>query len=331
MAKDRTLRNLILKMKYLMCKKINIDWGTPDWQVDWNNQSYIISQDYMYAGVSYTDNSCVKVEDNSLKLMVKKLETPEYREHWSGNFTCYWKNGWVEFHDKFESPYGTWVFNFIPPVSENSKNRVWPAIWFLREPYSPKELRYKCESSVVTNKGYKLSLIGNIPHEPKINSWVFDINNVYIGKIKNYDSVNKIITIDKKILKNYNEIVIGYDSIIPEVDVMEILDNKFGHTIHYGFDYDKYRKYSIGSLICTPENREYEFAVTITPNKYIFYIDGIKTCEFGNNITKPDDGLCSTQKLYLILNHSINEGIKDGNDVDDFIIKNVRYYNKINF
>jgi hypothetical protein len=328
MARDNSLPNLYLKVKYILFKKwiTPIIWGKPDWEEDFQNPSYTILENFMYNNNSYVSKDAIIPQSDGLHLKVIKLNPPEYREHWSGNFTCYWKCGWVEYHNIFDSPYGTWVINFIPPISGDGEGRVFPALWFLREPYSPKALRFKCGVSKINYKDIKLS---ETPQRtPGVNWWVLDINNNYIGRVQKYDIIRKIITLDKNIDNvNQSEIYISGDCITPEVDIMEILsDGKFAHTIHYGPTYDEYRKYNIGSNICKPENREYEFAVTLYHDRYEFFIDGIKTCVLDKTKVKcGDEDFVSDQKLYMILNSAVQSGVIDGN-IPDFIIKRIRYY-----
>jgi hypothetical protein len=328
MAKDYSLSNLYLKTRYNLFKKCitPINWGKPDWEENFQNPQYTITENFMYNNNSYTSKDSVIQQNDGLHLKVTKLNPPEYREHWSGNFTCYWKCGWVEYHNIFDSPYGTWVINFVPPISGDGKGRVFPALWFLREPYSPKALRFKCGVSKIKYKDIKLS--ENPERNPGVNWWVLDTNNNYLGRIQKYDPINKIITLDKNITNvNQTEILISGDCITPEVDIMEILsDGYFAHTIHYGPTYDAYRKYCIGSNICKPENREYEFAVSLYPDRYEFFIDGIKTCVLDKNKVKGgDEDFVSDQKLYMILNSAVQSEVRDGN-IPDFIIRRIRYY-----
>jgi hypothetical protein len=328
MAKQISLSNLYLKFRYNLFKKYitPIDWGKPDWEEDLQTPQYRIIENNMYNNNSYTSKDAVIPQDDGLHLKVIKLNPPEYREHWSGKFTCFWKCGWIEYHNIFDSPYGTWVINFIPPISDDGKDRVFPALWFLREPYSPKALRFKCGVSKIENNDIKLSETPE--RNPGVNWWILDTNNNYLGQVQKYDTYNKIITLNKNITDiNQNEILISGDCITPEVDIMEILHNGyFAHTIHYGPTYDAYRKYSIGENICKPENREYEFAVTLYHDRYEFFIDGIKTCVLDKNKVKfGDEDFVSDQKLYMILNSAVHTNVREGN-IPDFIIKRIRYY-----
>ena len=318
MSKDYSLPNLYLKTRYKLLKKCISpgNWGTPDWEENFTSQQYTITEDLMYNNNSYTSKDCVVNQADGLHLRAIRLSPPEYREHWSGNFPCSYKVGWVEYHNLFD-PYGTWVINFIPPVGK----KVFPAIWFLREPYSPKVLRFSCKVLDIKQNNIKVE---TPQRNPCVNWWVLDTNNNYLGRVQKYNTINKIITLDKNITDvNQTEILISGDCITPEVDIMEILSNGyFAHTIHYGPTYDAYRKYSIGLDICKPENKEYEFAVSLYEDRYEFFIDGIKTCVFNKGTVKHDD-FVSDQKLYMILNSAVHD-VTDG--VSDFIIKKIRYY-----
>lgn len=316
-----SIKNIILKIRYLLFKEYiePIKWGDPDWEEDWNNPSYVINTDFMFGGntlsASYISNDCVEVKSNELHLKTIKLKTPEYRSHWSGNFTCYWKSAWVDYRDNnnVKSIYGTWVFNILAPTSDMA-----PALWFLRPAYSPEELRFKCGVSKIENNTVTLSETPE--RKPGVNWWLLDIDNV-LGRIQSYDETNKIIIIDKNIENvNQTNVLISGDCITPEVDLMEIINKKFKHTIHYGPTYDAYRKYQIGPYMGKPiKNKEYEFAVRILPTKYEFFIDGIKTAEINDAL--------SNQSVYPILGSAVNsKGDLTLDSIPDFIIKRMRYY-----
>jgi len=300
----KLLKNLIKPVK---------NWGTLVYEDDFKSSKidYTIIEDYMYNGNSYMSKDCVVRQNDGLHLKTIKLDPPEHRKHWSGEFDCYWKCGWVEYHNEFTGVYGTWEFKVeLPNVGS------FPAIWFLREPYCPKELRYKCNVSRVNGD---IIYIKSPSQIPMINWYVFDKNSVFLGKIDDYNEDDGYILLDRKITSKINEIIIGIESIKPEVDLMEIIPNGLiKQSIHYGYDYNEYHKYSESTTLDkVAPKKEYTFAVRMLPNKYEFYIDGIKTGEFNVGL--------SIYKPYLILNSGATNGITNGN-INDFIIKSIKYY-----
>lgn len=312
------IKNLYYTIRYRLFKKFltPIIWETPDWEENWNNPKYQIISDYMYNKNSYTSKDCVEILSDGLHLKVENLNSPEYRSHWSGEFMCYYKIGWVEYHNIFgESPYGTWVFNFKNPIKP-----AFPAIWFLREPYSPEELRFKCGVSKIENNTVKLSETPEI--NPGVNWWLLDIDNNVLGRIQSYDETNKIITIDKNIENvDQTEILISGDCITPEIDLMEIWGRNrtyFGYAVHYGPSYDTYAPYVAGNNVCKADEIDYEFAIKFSPEKYEFFLDGIKTAEYTVGL--------SDKKLYLLINTAVLEGVTENVNIPDFIIKRIRYY-----
>ena len=329
-ALNFSLTNLLLKLKFNYFKKYikAITWDDiPDWEVDWNseitNPSYIIIQDNMYNGNSYTSKDCVEIKNDGLHLKTIKLTPPEYKEHWSGKFTCYWKCGWIEFHNIFQS-YGTWVFKFIPPINTNNNLKTFPAIWFLREPYPSTSKSYECDVNIISNKTFQIL---NIPIiKPRCNWWVLNEKNSIIGRIDTYNDDLNTITLYDNINCSVNKIKVAVDTITPEVDVMEILGEDYGHTIHFGPSFDEYREFCVGERIGKPiKNKEIEFAVKISKNKYEFYQDGILTCVFDKNKITHSEHLISDQKLFLILNSAVNKEVYNG-DFPDFIITSIKYF-----
>jgi hypothetical protein len=300
-----------------MClfKKKQVKLTLPDipiWEADWNNPEYRTIQDFMYDKNSYTDSSCVEVKPYGLHLKVLNLETPEYREHWSGNHNVYYKIGWVEFHDIFDC-YGTWVFRFSTPIKP-----AFPAIWFLREAH-PANDYFECE--IITIEGNRVELLEIPNRTPGINQWLTEIDGGIIGRITNYSS--GIIYLDR-IPSNISlrKVCIHADSIQPEIDLMEIWGKNrtwFGYAIHWGSTFDKYDVHSVGKDVCKAEpNKEYEFAVRMTSEKYEFFLGGIKTWETSKGL--------SDKPLYLVINSGVLEGITALVNVPDVIIKSIKYY-----
>lgn len=315
MTDKNWFKNFIYRLRYQIARDTikRVEWPSkPDWELFRDIPSYRVISDYMYNKNSYSSLDCVEVKDDGLHLKVINLDEPEYREHWSGNHWCYYKNGWIEIHDAFES-YGTWVVRFTTPIKP-----AFPAVWFLREPH-PSRNSFEVDTLLIEANSITL---GNIPQrEPKVNQWVTELNGDIIGKVVNYNM--GIIYLDRDVRDiRLRSFLVCADSIQPEVDLMEIWGKNrtwFGYAVHWGSTFDKYDVNSVGTNICkAEENREYEFAVKMSPEKYEFFVDGIKTAEFIQGL--------SDRKLYMVINSAVLEGVKDKVNVPDLVIKSVKYY-----
>lgn len=302
------MKNIFLKFRYKFFRRWlkPIKFGEPSWTSDFNKKEYRVSKDFLYAGHSYTSKDCVEVKDGNLILKCKGVE-PFWKEHWSGEQVCYWKIGWVDYRDVFKQAYGTWEFDCILPGD------AWPALWLLRHRHSPEEMRFKCEVEWLSSK--KIRVI-DPPKRIGVNWWLFHENNKFLAHISKVEG--DILTLDRKCLTQPVTPIIGSDHIIPEVDVMEIMTNKkIRHTIHHGYVVHDYRLYDTGSDICKPHKKDYKFAVTCSPDKYEFFIDGIKTAEFKVGL--------SSYSMYPILNNAVHKNVYSG-EVGDFVIKSMKYY-----
>lgn len=123
------------------------------------------------------------------------------------------------------------------------------------------------------------------------------------------------------LLKNARE-VIGHTkkTIIPEIDVMEVIKHKVRHTLHYGYvDTDEYRKTGTGSSIFKFDNLFHEFAVELLPDGYDFFIDGYLSATFRSE----DPEFVTLDPNFLILN---NAGDRWTANETKFIIKSVKVY-----
>ncbi len=309
----RTIQNRLLALRYnhfQKCIKPIKFPPVPDWKENFDIPQFSIVENNFYAGHSYCSKDCVEIKEDGLHLKVQS--TDEYRFNWDRWQQCSWKIGWVEYHDMFPA-YGTWAWKAIVP--ENS----FSALWMLRRGYCPEETKFKCRMYGVNPD--ELYLREKPLYEPKPNMWVYDKYNQYLGRVFDYCPISRVLTIKDHDHTKYEEdyILIGQDAITPEVDVMELLNNgKFGHTLHYGFDYDIYApKGSAVQLKAKNLQLEHEFAVVISPDKYKFYIDGYLT-----GIMKT--GL-SPEPVNVIMNsavHSANFTIQP----EDFIIKEFKFY-----
>lgn len=306
------LMNFWLKIKFKWFKFLTepIKFNEiPDWEENWKKPSYEIHEDFLYAGHSYCSKDCVEQKENALHLKV--LPTNEFREHWSGSQHCLWKIGWVNYQNIFPA-YGTWVWEVnLPP-------NTFCALWFLRPSYPSKTLR----ESVTVNKIENNNIIyynENTKIKFRVNCWVLIDGNKPI-RIKSIEN-NKIILRESLPNVNFNKFILAYDSITPEIDIMELLyKNKIAHTIHYGDSDVKYTTSGQTTSLGKPNFHEtYEFAVKVSPTKYEFYINGYKT-----GIMKV--GL-SEEPINVILNSAMHSRDKDNTvKISDFIIKSFKFY-----
>jgi hypothetical protein len=311
----RTIQNRLLALRYnhfQKCIKPIQFPPVPDWKENFDNPQFSIVENNFYAGHSYCSKDCVEIKEDGLHLKVQA--TDENRFHWDRWQQCSWKIGWVEYHDMFPA-YGTWVWKAIVP--ENS----FSALWMLRKRYCPSETRFKCRVYGVNPDELYLMEVPMYNLTP--NMWVYDQYNQYLGRVHSYDSISRVLIIKDHDHARYSEdyVFIGQDAITPEVDIMELLNNgKFGHTLHYGFEYGKYATDGSGTQLKAKNlQSEHEFAVVISPDKYKFYIDGYFT-----GIMKT--GL-SPEPINVIMNnavHSANFTTKP----EDFIIKEFKYYER---
>jgi beta-glucanase (GH16 family) len=107
--------------------------------------------------------------------------------------------------------------------------------------------------------------------------------------------------------------------IIPEIDIVETIHNKFRHTVHWGYSDDAYRLYETGKNIGLYDDMLHAFAVDCLPDGYDFYIDGIRTASFRSN----DPQFVSNEKNYLIIN---NAATSEDSEETIMIIKSIKIY-----
>lgn len=107
--------------------------------------------------------------------------------------------------------------------------------------------------------------------------------------------------------------------IIPEIDIMETIHNKFRHTIHWGYSDEVYRLYEMGKNVGLYDEKFHIFAVDCLPDGYDFYIDGIRTASFRSR----DIQFVSNEKNYLIINNAATS--EDNNDTF-MVIRSIKIY-----
>jgi beta-glucanase (GH16 family) len=113
----------------------------------------------------------------------------------------------------------------------------------------------------------------------------------------------------------------GYQrsQITPEVDIVELLSNKFRHTVHYGYSDTVYRRTAIGKTASRGDNKFHQFAVDLLKNGYDFYIDGILTCR----LRSTDPQFVTVHPNYLIINNAVS--LTDTYNTG-MIVKSVKVY-----
>ena len=199
--------------------------------------------------------------------------------------------------------------------------------------YNDNDVWFSKDTVTLTNEGVNISCIES-PSDH--TSWQGErITKWTSGMIDTRNKVsikNGIWVITAKICNSWPAIwLLKYDRmvpnhtkerIIPEVDIMEVIDGVVRHTIHYGYpDDDQYSKLALGNNICKCDNQFHEFATELLENGYKFYIDGILTASF----TSKDPEFVSNDANYLILNNAANPS-DTGNT--NFIIRSIKVYEK---
>lgn len=315
------LNNLYLKLRYNLFKK----WlkpfkeGEPTWQENWDNPEYEIEHGDFYGSIMYKHKDCVYLNndksDPEYGLHLKVIAANKEFSNWNETKFCNWITGFVNYKKRFtDISYGRWVFDVRLPKDS------FAALWFLRYPHPPLSMQF--EAYAEYSEGKTIRLLEKPLKKPSVNWWVLNKSREIVGRVLNYSEKDNVIELYDFLSENIDGLIyIGSDHITPEVDLMEVMtNNKVRHTLHYGFTNEKYVTHSVGSDIEKPDfSRDYKFAVDILPNKYIFYIDGIKTAEYEVAVyDKP---------LYPILNNAVYSHVTDtSKKIDDFIIKSIKYY-----
>lgn len=271
----------------------------------------ILSNDYVSQAQDYwhvVKPECVEFTDSSVLLYTEPFNQISYNI-WQDSTFCRCKTGWLQFQQKgYSYPYGTWECTV-----KFSKHSL-PAVWMLKERY-PSDIT----SDTLSVSNY----IGNqIVLKNKISDYVNwfcysgDGLERYMGEIVyQTDSsifLNKIIPDS---LYNYH-VTVSRDNIIPEVDLLEIINGRLTQSVHWGLQLGTYKKHHLSNQVCEPTKDTYRVAVSISPKKYKFYIDGVLTTVVWN---KP-----SNHQNYIILTNAPDSlGLNETNVVE---MSDLRYY-----
>ena len=106
----------------------------------------------------------------------------------------------------------------------------------------------------------------------------------------------------------------GIDTITPEVDIMEVINGRFQHTIHHTPTPSKYSTDGANNKL-NYDNDWHVFGVDLRKDGYDFYIDGQLTARFRGN----KENAITDVRSYLIINGAVPTGYKS-NESTEFII-----------
>jgi len=103
----------------------------------------------------------------------------------------------------------------------------------------------------------------------------------------------------------------GYEKhkIIPEIDLMEIVHDKFKSTIHWGYMDDGYRRYDDGYYVQPWDGNWHEYAVVLLEDGYDFYFDKRKVC----SLRSKNKEFVSDASNFLILNNACDSTMCEEN------------------
>jgi len=113
----------------------------------------------------------------------------------------------------------------------------------------------------------------------------------------------------------------GYDrqQITPEVDIMEVINNKVEHNVHWGYDNVEYVRFHEHQRLDNCDGQFHKFAVELLDDGYNFYVDGILTARFRSS----NPQFVTNAPNYLIINNAAGENT---NHNTSFIIKSIKVW-----
>lgn len=112
---------------------------------------------------------------------------------------------------------------------------------------------------------------------------------------------------------------IGKNHIIPEVDFAENNGRGIENVVHYGWDKEKYSTNERIRFMQEFDGKFHQYAVTILPDGYIFYLDGIQV----NSFRSKDPAFTSDQPKYLLINNAVKPPYEQESE---FIVRSVKFY-----
>ncbi len=314
--------NAYLNTRYKLFRKWakKRNFGVPTFVEDFNNPSYVISDNGEYNETMVTKKENVEIKDGKL-LLHTKYENKVFHGWW-GTKNKIWSVGWVDYTKK---PIKRGVISVKCKLPKNYNGKDgWPAIWCLRERHP--EVSTKVNLGVGNTNGRTITCSDMFKAERVNYNWYVWFNDKIVGFVEDYDISKGTVTVDRDIPKLGNEYVyVSVDHITPEIDIMEIIHGKIQTTVHYGYTISKYRSTEWNTKLIKPDyNKEYEFSVEILDKGYKFYIDGILTGVL------TDKRSISEAKSILILNNAKSTTVTTGSESDNnvFEILSVKFYEK---
>jgi hypothetical protein len=309
-----TLYNFYLKIRYRYFRRFvkKIDFGWASYTEDFNNPSYDV-----HDGEQYNDNitmikkkECVLVENNKLLLYTKHYEDPN-------DLSKKWAIGWVELGHKENFGYGIWSITCKLPVGSDN----WPAIWLLHKTHP--DTITKTNLGVGVTNGRTITCSRMVSSKRINYNWYVWFDDKIVGFVKNYDRVKGTIEVDRDLpVLNKEYVFVSVDNIIPEIDIIEIIDGNLKQTIHYGYSSSVYCTTSWGvNMGLADYNKEYTFSVDNSDKGYKFYIDGILT-----GVLTKNESICDAP-TYLLLNNAKEPKVQTGNETV-FEIHSVNFHEK---
>lgn len=310
-----TIINAILLVRYKFFKSYikPKNFGVPTFESNFITDKYNISNGYYYSSNMVTNREEVKVKEGILNLYARPYN--KNFTDWSG-LTKFieWSIGWVDFSNIVEGKWGIWSATLKLPKDASS------AFWLLRKRHwSEKTLKQFTVNKIEDRKIFLNEKFVRIDY-----NWFVLLNKQFIGYVYGYNIEENSIVLDRDITSDISVIEIGPDHIIPEVDIMEMMqkDNKsvLKNTIHYGYELEKYTTTSGGPWICKTDELWHNYAVDVNPKGYYFYIDNVLVGVFTNR--KSIENI----EAYPIFNNAVYPNRKQ----EELIlqIKDFKYYEK---
>jgi hypothetical protein len=209
---------------------------------------------------------CISVENNTAKVFTIPYND-SVNNGWQEKQFCRVKSGWYDFYNTYPIVYGAWEVTFS--CSKRSK----PAIWMLKERHPEPETSYQVKvDSIKGNQIY-------FKREKPVNyNWFVYSNTTPLGAITAILSDAIEISNNVPLLPVDSILTISKDCITPEVDLFENINGEFAQSVHWNTSLYIHKREWMTAFVCDFEpDKIYTVAVTVTPTKHTFYVDGIKT------------------------------------------------------
>lgn len=226
---------------------------------------------YVYCDNQITDCKNALINTDNCTLIVDPLLYPVQYENWQGKFTLYSTIGWLDFPAM--EPYGIWSADI------KCNKDSFCAFWMVREPHT------RPENSTVALVDYiegDKIFIKDLPFYVDVN-WFVSYDNINTTIIECGNDImlgqyakegqKYIIVKDLQKPKSNTPVLLSRPNIKPEVDIMEFVNGKVKHSIHYGYPFLGYNMYSETTNSIKSDNKWHNYAVRILPDRYEFFVD----------------------------------------------------------